>query len=206
MEKTEPFEIEKKSMQIINERLGKTKLRENEEPVLRNVILKTADFDYADTLIFGGDAVHSAISSLERGCGIITDTRVTLAGIKTNTLKRMGCSLNCYAEDDDVISEAHRRMTTPEAMGVEKAASNKNNRIFVIGEDFVSLTELYNLIQNNLITPSLIVGAAPGLIGAEDIKARLTELSIPYIIVKGAKGGSNVAAAVMTGIIAQIKD
>ena len=201
----EPSEIEKRSFEIISERLGKTDLPECDELVLKRVIHTTADFDYVKTLKFSNEPVKSAIDALKWGCGIITDTKMALAGISKTTLKRMGCSLNCYISDDDVAREASRRKITRAAVSMEKALGSRSNKIFVVGNAPTALLKLYELIKSGELSPALVVGVPVGFVNVVESKELFETLDVPYIIAEGNKGGSNVAAAIMNAIIYQIK-
>jgi precorrin-8X/cobalt-precorrin-8 methylmutase len=47
----------------------------------------------------------------------------------------------------------------------------------------------------------LIIGVPVGFVGAAESKELLPELGIPYIAVKGRKGGSPVAAAIINALL-----
>ena len=77
-----PSDIEKESFRIINKELammGKSIPAELEPTVLR-VIHTTADFDYADTLVFSDGAIGKAKDAIRRGAHIVTDTNMALSG------------------------------------------------------------------------------------------------------------------------------
>lgn len=52
LEQVLPQEIEKRSFEIITQELGDRVLDEKQAPVIKRVIHTTADFDYADNLVF----------------------------------------------------------------------------------------------------------------------------------------------------------
>lgn len=52
IENIKPMDIEKRSFEIITEILGNREFPLEEEPVIKRVIHTTADFDYAENLIF----------------------------------------------------------------------------------------------------------------------------------------------------------
>ena len=59
LEQIKPMEIEARSFEIITELLGSRKLDPENELVIKRVIHTTADFDYADNLVFSPHAVTS---------------------------------------------------------------------------------------------------------------------------------------------------
>ncbi len=62
-----------------------------EEPVVKRVIHTTADFSYADSLVFTHDAAHCALDALCAGATALTDTNMALAGISKPALAKLGC-------------------------------------------------------------------------------------------------------------------
>ena len=53
LEQVSPHEIEKRSFEIITEELNGRTFPEDQELVVKRCIHTSADFDYADNLIFG---------------------------------------------------------------------------------------------------------------------------------------------------------
>ena len=82
LEQIKPMEIEARSFEIITELLGSRKLDPENELVIKRAIHTTADFDYADNLVFSPHAVKTGLEALKSGCDIVTDTQMAKAGIK----------------------------------------------------------------------------------------------------------------------------
>ena len=59
LEHIAPMDIEKRSFEIITELLGERPLDPENELVIKRAIHTTADFDYAETLVFSPHAVRS---------------------------------------------------------------------------------------------------------------------------------------------------
>ena len=57
LEQVLPQEIEKRSFEIITEELGDVKLVPGTEPVVKRCIHTSADFDYAQNLVFSENAI-----------------------------------------------------------------------------------------------------------------------------------------------------
>ena len=76
-----PGDIERRSFEIITELLGDRKLDPENELVIKRAIHTTADFDYADNLVFSDHAVTKGIEALRAGCDIVTDTQMALCDV-----------------------------------------------------------------------------------------------------------------------------
>lgn len=101
-----PGDIERRSFEIITEELGGRTFPPLEEPVVKRVIHTTADFSYADSLVFTHDAAHCALDALRAGATVLTDTNMALAGISKPALAKLGCKAVCYMADPDVAAAA----------------------------------------------------------------------------------------------------
>jgi precorrin-8X/cobalt-precorrin-8 methylmutase len=89
------MDIEKRSFEIITELLGEKKLTPENELVIKRVIHTTADFDYAENLVFSEKAVQKGIEALRNGCDIVTDTQMAKAGINKTILVKLGGEVHC---------------------------------------------------------------------------------------------------------------
>ena len=84
---------------------------------------------------------------------------------------------------------------------MEKACSVSGNLIFAIGNAPTALLELDRLIKEGKVNPSLIIGVPVGFVNVCESKEIIMESGVPYIVAKGRKGGSNVAAAICNALI-----
>ncbi len=199
---TDPMEIEKRSMEIIESGLPADIPQEN-KAVVKRVIHCTADFDYAGNLAFSENAVQKALSALNEGCTIITDTQMALAGINKAAAAKLGCEVLCFMSDSDVAEEAKERGCTRAAVSIEKASRLDKPLIFAIGNAPTALLCLKELIDSGKIIPRLVIGVPVGFVNVIESKSAIMETDVPYIISKGRKGGSNVAAAIVNALMYQ---
>lgn len=204
MKQLSPQEIELLSFEIIERELGR-ELDPVLKPIIKRVIHTTADFSYVDTLTFSEHAVEKAIEALKNGASIVTDTNMAKAGINKNKLSELGGQVYCFMADEDVALEAKRRGITRAAVSMEKAAKMDQNVIFAIGNAPTALMRLYELIQEEKIKPELIIGVPVGFVHVVEAKELILKTEVPFIVARGRKGGSNVAAAICNALLYQIK-
>ncbi len=196
-----PIEIEKRSFEIISEELSGRYIDEQNAPVLKRVIHTTADFEYADNLCFSEDVVKKAIAYLKNGACIVTDTQMAKSGINQAALKRCGCELQCFMSDEEVSAKAKAEGTTRAAVSMRKAAAIDKPLIIAVGNAPTALIELDELIKSGEISPKLIIGVPVGFVNVVESKELIMKASIPYIVARGRKGGSNVAAAIVNALL-----
>lgn len=199
-----PADIEKKSFEIIGRELGGIALDPVNEPVIKRVIHTTADFEYAQNLVFSDDAVSIAKEAIQNGAAIVTDTQMAKAGINKTKLAQFGGEVFCFMADEDVAQAAVAKGTTRAAVSMEKAAGLKRPLIFAIGNAPTALIRLYELTEQKEISPLLIVGVPVGFVNVVESKELIMRAGVPYIVARGRKGGSNVAAAIINAILYQM--
>lgn len=206
LEQIRPMDIEKRSFEIITELLGDRKLEPENELVIKRAIHTTADFDYADNLVFSPHAVKKGIEALRNGCDIVTDTQMAKAGINKTILASLGGEVHCFMADADVAEEAKQRGVTRALVSMEKAAELKKPCIFAIGNAPTALVSLEHLMEEGKLSPALIIGVPVGFVNVVESKELLIKKALsPYIIARGRKGGSNVAAAICNAMLYQIR-
>ncbi|WP_163468893.1 precorrin-8X methylmutase [Fusobacterium sp. IOR10] len=202
-----PESIEKKSFQIITEELGErgNNFTEEELKIVKRVIHTTADFEYADLIKFINNPISQGKKALELGCKIYCDTNMIVNGLSRKILEKFNCEAYCLVRDEQVAKEAKEREVTRSIVGIEKAAKEKETKIFLIGNAPTALYKLKEMIVSGEIEkPLLVVGVPVGFVGAAEAKENFKDTNIPYITIDGRKGGSTVTVSILHGILYQL--
>ena len=200
-----PEEIEKRSFEIIAAELAERgiTLPAEQDPVTRRVIHTSADFDYAETMTYSENAVEIAKNLIKNGADIVTDTNMALAGINKKVLASFGGEAHCYMAD--VAAMAKERKTTRAAISMELASKLEKPVIFAVGNAPTALIQIYELMQERDWRPAFVIGVPVGFVNVEAAKELIIETDVPYIINRGRKGGSNVAAAICNALLYELK-
>ncbi|MDF2546271.1 MAG: precorrin-8X methylmutase [Anaerosolibacter sp.] len=196
-----PHEIEERSFEIITEELGERTFPEEIGKIIKRIIHTTADFQYADITVISPTAIQSAKEAIGKGVNIVTDTQMAKSGINKMRLKKYGGDVHCFISDEDVALRAKEKGITRAMVSMEKAVADEKNQIFVIGNAPTALFELKRHIEEGTVKPALVVGVPVGFVGAAESKEALEALEVPYILTRGRKGGSTVAAAIVNAIL-----
>ncbi|MCR5785241.1 MAG: precorrin-8X methylmutase [Eubacterium sp.] len=203
IEIVKPADIEKRSFEIIGKELEEKGivLPEDEKHITMRAIHTTAEFDYAKTLTFSENAANILTSLIENGADVVTDTNMALSGINKKILSSYGGDAHCFMGDEDVAKEAKERGTTKATVCMERAAGLKKPVIIAVGNAPTALVTLYDMILAGKIKPAFIIGVPVGFVNVEVSKELIMETDIPYIVNRGRKGGSNVAAAILNAVL-----
>ena len=202
-----PQDIEAKSFEIIAAELAEMgiALDPEKDRIIRRAIHTSADFDYAHTLCFSDGAVSAARKLIRGGADIVTDTNMALTGINKRRLAGYGGSVRCYMADEDVAAEAKERGVTRASVSMERAAADAmasgRKTIFAIGNAPTALITLREMYDEGRFKPDFVIGVPVGFVNVVEAKELILETDIAYIINRGRKGGSNVAAAIVNALL-----
>lgn len=196
-----PNEIEKQRMEIITQELNGRTWPEPQFSIVKRCIHTSADFDYADNLCFSENAAMLGVEALRRGAVIVTDTKMAWSGINKKKLAEYGGEAYCFMSDEDVAKEAQERGCTRAAICMERGAALGKEVIFAVGNAPTALIRLYELIQEGKVDPALIIGAPVGFVNVVEAKELIMTAGVPYIVPRGRKGGSNIAATICNAML-----
>ena len=198
-----PTEIEHRSFEIITSELSSMGITipEDEAPITKRVIHTSADFDYANTMCYSDGAIERVKELIKAGAHIVTDTNMALSGINKKKLAEYGGQVHCFMAEEDVAIEAKQRQVTRATVSMERAAALPMPVIFAIGNAPTALISLYEMMVQGRFTPEFVIGVPVGFVNVEAAKELFINSDVPYIINKGRKGGSNIAAAIVNAIL-----
>lgn len=206
LEKVRPEEIEARSFAIISEELGERKFLPGTEGIIKRCIHTSADFDYAENLCFSEDAVKKALDAIRGGASIVTDTQMAKAGINKRALSKWGGQVHCFMSDEDVAKTAREEGVTRASISMRKAAQRGEPFLYAIGNAPTALITLYDLIQEKKTEPLLVIGVPVGFVNVVQSKEMIMEAGVPYIVARGRKGGSNIAACIVNALLYMLDD
>ncbi|NEZ46994.1 precorrin-8X methylmutase [Clostridium niameyense] len=198
-----PMDIEKRSFEIIELEMGEHNFSEEELKIIKRVIHTTADFEYKDLVYIKKGAIEEGKKILKEGTNIYTDTNMALSGINKRALKQLNCTVQCFVSREDIACIAKERGITRSMAAVEKAVE-EGIEFFVFGNAPTALFKLIELIKEGKAKPKFIIGVPVGFVGAKESKKELEKLDIPFITIRGRKGGSNVAASIVNALMYMI--
>ena len=191
-----PQEIEKRSFEIITEELGNVELDPLQAPIIKRAI----------HLTFSELAVEQFHTAIKNGACIVTDTQMAKSGINKKELAKYGGEVYCFMSDDDVAEIAKKQGSTRAVASMEKACMLDKPLIFAIGNAPTALVRLYELIDEGKLHPCGIIGVPVGFVNVVEAKELIMRAPVPYIVARGRKGGSNIAAAICNALLYELRD
>jgi precorrin-8X/cobalt-precorrin-8 methylmutase len=157
--------------------------------------------DLVGDVAFTADVVASGRAALRAGAPILTDTHMVASGV-TRTRLPAGNEVLCLLGDPAVPALARRLDTTRTAAAVHLWGERLRGAVVVIGNAPTALFELLALLRAGAPAPAAVIGCPVGFIGAAESKDALVAHTpaVPYLTVRGRRGGSAIAAAAVNAI------
>ncbi len=197
-----PAEITRRSFEIITEEVSLAGLPPDIAPVAARIVHASGMPDIVPDLAYSPGAVGAGRAALQGGKPIICDVRMVASGLIRGRLPA-GYPIHIAVDEPGAAALAERSGQTRTAAGLERLAGELAGALVVIGNAPTALFRLLELVEAGAGTPALVLGFPVGFVGAAESKAALAEnaIGIPFITLRGRRGGSAMAAAAANAII-----
>ena len=198
-----PSEIYRQSIAAIARETDLSQL----PPAMRDVALRIVHAcaipEVVADLVWSDGAAEAGRLALASGAVIIADGEMTANGIIRARLPRQN-EILCTVNEPKASEIARARDTTRSAAAVELWRGRIEGSVIAVGTAPTALFHLLEMIQEITERPALVLGFPVGFIGAAESKEALAKnsLGVPYIALKGRKGGSAMVAAAVNALAA----
>ena len=216
--KKNPADIYRQSFETITREADLARFSPGERSVVVRLIHACGMADLADDVVISAGAVDAGITALGNGSPIICDVEMVRRGIITDRLSAAN-PLLCAIGSEEAGERAQQLRTTRSAGAIDSLAQKIPGSVVAIGNAPTALFHLLEMLHGGLARPALIIGCPVGFVGAEESKQALMEMvgndmmgknamqnnrigAIPYITVRGRRGGSAMAAAAINALAA----
>jgi precorrin-8X/cobalt-precorrin-8 methylmutase len=162
--------------------------------------------DVVQDLRFSPGAGAAGRAALAKGAPILCDARMVAEGITRARLPANNPVI-CTLHDKDVPQLARELGNTRSAVALEHWREHLEGSVVVIGNAPTALFYLLEMLDTGAPRPALILGMPVGFIGAAESKDMLAADSrgVPYVIVRGRRGGSAMAAAAVNALATEVE-
>lgn len=204
---TEPYayirdgaEIYRNSFAIIRAESDLARFRGHEEKVAVRIIHACGMTEIARDIAMSSTFADAARAALIAGAPILCDAKMVAQGI---TRARLPASneIVCTLDDAGVPALAVQLGTTRSAAAMELWRPRLAGSVVAIGNAPTSLFRLLEMIDAGAGVPAAVIGVPVGFVGAAESKEALAAHGgVPYLVVRGRKGGSAMAVAAVNAL------
>ncbi len=192
--------IYQRSFSIIRTEADLSAFSPEAEPVAVRIIHAAGDVGLAADILISNGAVAAARAALEAGAPILTDARMVAMGVTRARLPADNAVL-CTLADPQVPALAARLGTTRSAAALELWRPHLGGAVVAIGNAPTALFHLMTLLDEGAPLPAAIIGMPVGFVGAAESKEALVAWNrVPFLPVRGRRGGSAMTAAALNAI------
>jgi precorrin-8X/cobalt-precorrin-8 methylmutase len=204
----DPAEIYKASFAAIRAETNLTSVPTELHDVAIRLVHACADPDIIQNLRWRGDVAGAASNALNAGAPILVDSRMTETGIIKSRLTQDN-PIICTLNEPGVPEHAAKIGNTRSAAAVDLWMPNLKGAIIAIGNAPTALFHLMEILDDPAIpAPAAIFAFPVGFIGAAESKDALIAFKpdIPYVTLRGRRGGSAFAAAAVNAIAGGLEE
>jgi precorrin-8X/cobalt-precorrin-8 methylmutase len=159
--------------------------------------------EVARDLQFHPDFTGAACAALLAGKPVLCDASMVAQGV-TRARLPAGNEVICTLAAPEVPDHARRIGNTRSAAALDLWGDRLDGALVAIGNAPTALFRLLELLDQGAPHPAAIIGVPVGFVGAAESKAALAEHGrVPFLIVRGRKGGSAMAAAAVNALASE---
>jgi precorrin-8X/cobalt-precorrin-8 methylmutase len=198
--------IEHDSFAVIDREAGPHAYTAEQWPIVRRMIHANADFDFNGLAAFHPQAVQAGVAAILRGgTRVVADVEMICVGLSAPRLAHFDMVPHQFISDADVIAAAQAEDTTRAVQAMRKARrlGVLDGAIVGIGNAPTALIELVRQIREDGVRPALVLGLPVGFVSAAESKELLAaQALVPWIVIRGRKGGSTLVVAALHALLA----
>ena len=197
-----PDGIDEKSLAMVEASLPDSlDLTPDERFVVCRIIRAEGDPKIAPDILFSPGAVERGISALGGRAPVLTDVRMVEVGISKALLASRGVSTHCRIDVAEVAQRAQRERTTRSVAAIRELSPLMDGAVVAIGNAPTALLALLDLLGESAAQPAVVVGMPVGFVACAESKEELAKSSVPFITIRGRRGGSSAAAAAVNAML-----
>ncbi len=193
--------ITRDSIAIVERECDFSRFASTVRPVLARIVQACGMTEIAPDLVVSGDVTAVARTAMAAGRPVFCDAVMVGEGIRRAALPA-GVRVTCTLRHARVPARAAKLQTTRSAAAVDLWGPALDGAIVAIGNAPTALFRLLEIIAAGGPRPALILGFPVGFVGAVESKEALIADAdgIPYITLRGRRGGSAMAAAAVNAL------
>ncbi len=196
-------DIYRRSFAIIRAEADLARFNAVEERVVVRLIHACGMTEVAKDVVMSAHFAARARAALVDGAPILCDSKMVANGITRARLPAAN-EVICTLDDPSVPGLARAIGNTRSAAALELWRDRLKGAVVAIGNAPTALFRLLELIDQGGAMPAAVIGLPVGFVGAVESKEALAaDGRLPFLIVRGRKGGSAMAVATVNALASE---
>ena len=195
----DPDEIYRQSFATIGAEIDLDALPADLRDLAVRVVHACGMTDIVASLAWSDGAAAAGAQALAQGAPILVDAEMVSHGIIRRRLPKANPVI-CALNDPAVPATAKALGTTRSAIAVDLWLPHLDGAVVAIGNAPTALFRLLELIEQGAPRPALVLGFPVGFVGAAESKQALAQSGLPFVALRGRRGGSAMAAAAVNAL------
>ena len=196
-------EIYRHSFAIIRDEADLSRFKDMEEKVAVRIIHACGMTDITEDIVMSPTFAERATTALRRGAPILCDAKMVAHGITRSRLPNAN-NVVCTLDDPETARLAKELGNTRSAAALELWRPHLEGAVVAIGNAPTSLFRLLEMLDEGAPKPAAIIGVPVGFVGAAESKEALAmQTRVPFLVVRGRRGGSAMAVAAVNALASE---
>ena len=174
------------------------------ESVVSKVLSRTQDEALSQSLQFSPTVLSNIRRLLTNGGTIIADTTILAQSIDISAVGNPDVRVACYIDDPEVLLKASTRGITRAEVALDMGLTQAGSKLFILGSAPAALNRLLAHRQREPLIDVSILCTITGYAPAVQLKERLRESDMAYIVTRGKSGGALAAQTVFESVVETI--
>lgn len=197
-----PDEIDRESLKMVEASLPDSlDLTPDEMFVVCRIVRADGDPQIAKDIKFSPGAVDRGLAALRSGAPVLTDVRMVEVGISKALLAGRGVTTHCRIDTPETAQRAQRDNTTRSVAAIRELAPLVDGAVMAIGNAPTALLALLDLLGEGGAQPAVVLGMPVGFVACAESKEELERSAVPFVTIRGRRGGSSAAAAAVNAML-----
>ena len=198
----EPDEIDRLSLEMVDDVMPPlTHLTKGERYVVSRIVRAEGEPQIVDSVKFSPGAVDIGLEAIKASAQIVTDVRMVEVGTSKAILKLSGNPITTLIDSPNVAELAKAEGITRSAAAIRELAPKISGAVVAVGNAPTALLALLDLVDEQKVSPALIIGMPVGFVACAESKQELVQRAVPYVTILGNRGGSSAAAATLNALL-----
>lgn len=176
------------------------------EEIVSRVLKVTGDEQLCKSIEFSPTAVSMIRRLLQKGGTVIPDTEALAGTVKAETLAGTGVEVRCFLELPEVFRLAENKKITRAEVAADVALNRDGGKLMVIGTAPAALARVLSHRQHMPMCDVCVLATVSGFAQAVELKERLRDSGLAYIVTRGRCGGPNAAGVILNCILEYLNE